>query len=43
MNLVQNKKVLFGLLLEEIRLEIIFDDHLVTNPELLDYKKKPLW
>ena len=27
------------LLLDEIRLEIMFDDHLVTNQALLDYKK----
>ena len=39
MNLVQNKKLLFGLLLEEIRLEIILDDRLVTNRALLEYKK----
>ena len=31
MNLVQIKKLLFGLFLEEIRLEIMFDDRLVTN------------
>ena len=34
------KKLLFGLLLDEIRLEIMFDDHLVTNGALLDYKKR---
>ena len=39
MNLVQNKKLLFGLLLKEIRLEILFDDRLVTNRALLDYRK----
>ena len=33
------KKVLFGPLLDEIRLEIMFDDHLVKNRALLDYKK----
>ena len=33
------KKVLFGLLLEEIRLEIKLDDRLVTNRALLEYKK----
>ena len=33
------KKLLFGLLLEEIRLEIMFDDRLVTTRALLDYKK----
>ena len=27
------------MLLEEIRLEIVFDDRLVTNRALLDYKK----
>ena len=31
MNLVQIKKLLFGLFLEELRLEIMFDDRLVTN------------
>ena len=39
MNLVQNKKLLFGLLLQEISQEIIFDDRLVTNRDLLHYKK----
>ena len=40
MNLVQNKnKLLVGLFFEEIRLEIMFDDRLVTNRALLDYKK----
>ena len=39
MNLVQNKKLLVGLFLEEIRLEIMFDDRLVTNRALLDYNK----
>ena len=39
MNLVQNKKLLFGLLLEEIRLEIMLDDRLVTKRALLEYKK----
>ena len=33
------KKVLFGLLLEEIRLEIKLDDRLVTNRALLEYKQ----
>ena len=33
------KKLLFGLLLEEIGLEIMFDDCLVTNRALVDYKK----
>ena len=33
------KKLLFGLLWEEIRLEIMFDDHLVTNRTLKDYKR----
>ena len=32
------KKLLFGLLLEEIRLEIMFDNRLVTYRALLDYK-----
>ena len=36
MNLVQNEKLRFGLLLEEIRLQIMFDDRLVTNQALLD-------
>ena len=40
MNFVQKiKKLLFGLLLEEIYLEIILDDYLVKNQTLLDYKK----
>ena len=39
MNLVQNLKLLFGLLLDEKRLEIMFDDHLVKNGALPDYKK----
>ena len=33
------KKLLFGLLLEVICLEIMFDDPIVTNQDLLDYKK----
>ena len=33
------KKLLFGLLLQEIRLQIMSDDRLVTNRALLDYKK----
>ena len=33
------KKLLFGKLLIEIRQEIMFDDNLVTNRALLDYKK----
>ena len=33
------KKLLFGLLLDEICLEIMFDDHLVKNRAFLDYKK----
>ena len=33
------KKLLFGLLLEEINLEIMLDDHLVKNRALLDCKK----
>ena len=33
------KKLLFDLLLDEIRLEIMFDDHLVKNRALLHYKK----
>ena len=32
------KKLLFGLLLEEIRLEIMLDDRLVTNQALLEYQ-----
>ena len=39
MNLVQNKKLLFSLLLDEICLEIMFDDCLVANRALLGYKK----
>ena len=39
MNLVQNERLLFGLLLEEIRPVIMFDDRLVTNRFLVDYKK----
>ena len=39
MNLVQNEKTTLWYALEEIRLEIMFDDHLVTNGALLDYKK----
>ena len=31
MNLDQIKKLLFGLLLDELRQEIMLDDHLVTN------------
>ena len=38
-NLVQNEKLLFGLLLEKIRLEIMVHYYLVTNRALLDYKK----
>ena len=38
MNLVQHLKLLFGLLLDEKRLEIMFDDHLVKNGALLDDK-----
>ena len=33
------KKLLFGLLLHQIRLEIMLDDHLVKNRTLLDCKK----
>ena len=33
------KKLLFGLLLDEIRLEIMFEDHLVKNRAIVDYKK----
>ena len=33
------KQLLFGLLKEEIRVEIMIDDRLVTNRALLDYKK----
>ena len=38
MNLVEIKKLPFGLVLDKIRLEIMFDDHLVKNRGLLDYK-----
>ena len=41
MNLVQNIKLFLDLLLKEIRVEIMFDDRLVTNRSLLDYKKGP--
>ena len=37
--LVTNRALLFGLLFEEIRLEIMLDDRLVTNRALLEYKK----
>ena len=43
MNLVLIKKLLLGLLLDELRLEIMLDDHLVQNRAFLDYKKKPIW
>ena len=33
------KKLLFRLLLDELRLEIMLDDHLVTNLAFLHYKK----
>ena len=33
------KTLLFGLLFDEIRLEIMFADNLVTNRDLRDYKK----
>ena len=33
------KKRLFGLLLHELCLEIMFDDHLVKNRAFLDYKQ----
>ena len=39
MNLEKIKKLIFGLLLEEIHLKIMLDDRLVTNRALLDYKK----
>ena len=40
MNLVQKlKKLLLGLLLNELRLEIMFHNNLVKNRALLDYKK----
>ena len=39
MTLVQNWKLLLGLFLDKIGLEIIFDDHLVRKQALLDYKK----
>ena len=28
--------------MDEIHLEIMFDDHLVKNEALLDYKKRPI-
>ena len=33
------KKLLFGLLLDEMCLEIMFDDQLVKNQAILDYEK----
>ena len=39
MNLVQNLKEQFGLLLSKLLLEIMLDDHLVTKLAFLDYKK----
>ena len=39
MNLVHNKKLLFGLVLDQIRLEIMLDDYLIKNRAFLDYKK----
>ena len=39
MNLVQINKLLFSLLLEKICQKIIFDDRLLTNRALLDYKR----
>ena len=42
-NLVQTqKKLLFRLLLDEIRLEIMFDDDLVQNRALLHYQKSKI-
>ena len=43
MNLLQNKKTTLWSALEEIRLEIMFNNHLVKNRALLDYKKRPIW
>ena len=37
-NFVEIKKPLFFLVLDKIHLEIMFDDHLVKNRGLLDYK-----
>ena len=39
MNLVQNEKTTLWSAFGEICLEIMFDDHLVKNRALLDYKK----
>ena len=39
MNLVEIKKLPFGLVLDKIRLEIMFDDRLVKNRAFLDNKK----
>ena len=39
MNLVQNEKTTLWSAFGEIRLEIMFDDLLVKNRALLDYKK----
>ena len=33
------KKLFFGPLLDELRLEIMLDDHLVENRAFLDYKE----
>ena len=39
MNVLQKLKKIFALLLDEIQLEIMFDDHLVKNQALLDYEE----
>ena len=36
---LENYTLHFGLLLDELRLEIMSDDHLVTNLAFLDYRK----
>ena len=39
MNLVQNLKTTLGLVMDNICLEIMLDDHLVNNRALQDYRK----
>ena len=39
MNSVKIKKLLFGLLLDKLRLEIMVDDHLVKNRVFQHYRK----
>ena len=39
MIVVKNEKLLLGLVLDKISLEIVFYNHLVRKEALLDYKK----